>query len=98
MSLVRRYPRSMVVHAALARNGNPGLLNWGLGSIEQELIVTDELHYRGHRLVVIEQQGDRSLVEITSLSGGQTIRTMTYQSRQEAIALAKQNIDKHPGG
>ncbi|WP_157113420.1 hypothetical protein [Bradyrhizobium embrapense] len=75
-----------------------GIAPLALGSIEREQIVTDELLYRGHRLVVIEQPGGGSLVEITSLSGGQTIRTMTYQGRQEAIALAKQNIDKHPGG
>ncbi|MCA6105448.1 hypothetical protein [Bradyrhizobium australafricanum] len=58
--------------------------------------MADELEYSAHRLVVIEQPGGGFLVEITPLGGGQTVRTMTYQSTLEAISPAKRCIDKHP--
>ncbi|MCP1838795.1 hypothetical protein ACVIHI_008283 [Bradyrhizobium sp. USDA 4524] len=51
--------------------------------------MADELEYSAHRLVVIEQPGGGFLVEITPLGGGQTVRTMTYQSTLEAISAAK---------
>ncbi|WGS19326.1 MULTISPECIES: hypothetical protein [unclassified Bradyrhizobium] len=54
------------------------------------------IEYRGHRLLVIEQPGGGSLVEITPLAGGQAIRTMTYQTSQEALAAARANVDSHP--
>jgi hypothetical protein len=60
--------------------------------------VTDELEYLAHRLVIIEQPGGGFLVEVTPIAGGQTIRTMTYQRTQEAIAASKRTIDKHPEG
>ncbi|WP_194469775.1 hypothetical protein [Bradyrhizobium sp. CCBAU 51753] len=56
----------------------------------------DDLEYRSHQLAVIEQPGGGFFVEITPPAGGQIIRTVTYQSRQQAIAEAKANIDKHP--
>ncbi len=54
------------------------------------------IEYRGHRLVVVEQPGGGSLVKITPLAGGQTVRTMTYQTSQEALAAARANVDSHP--
>ncbi|MGN8549557.1 hypothetical protein ACQPTN_35000 [Bradyrhizobium sp. 13971] len=50
--------------------------------------MTDELEYLSHRLVIIEQPGGGFLVEATPIAGAQTIRTMTYQRTQEAIAAA----------
>ncbi|ODM85637.1 MULTISPECIES: hypothetical protein [Bradyrhizobium] len=58
--------------------------------------MADELKYSAHRPVIIEQPGGGFLVEITPLGGGHTVRTMTYQRTQEAIAAAKRTIDKHP--
>lgn len=58
--------------------------------------MSDEFEYQSHQLAVIEQPGGGFFVEITPSAGGQTIRTVTYQSRQQAIAEAKTNIDKHP--
>ncbi|WP_143270899.1 MULTISPECIES: hypothetical protein [Bradyrhizobium] len=58
--------------------------------------MANELEYSAHRLVIIEQPGGGFLVEITPLAGGSTVRTMTYQSTQEAITAAKRTIDKHP--
>ncbi|MHC2336259.1 hypothetical protein [Bradyrhizobium sp. USDA 4454] len=59
--------------------------------------VSDNLEYSANRLVVVEQPGGGFLVEIAPLAGGQTIRTMTYQSTRQAIAAAKRTIDDHPG-
>ncbi|WFU34435.1 hypothetical protein QA635_08480 [Bradyrhizobium brasilense] len=39
-------------------------------------------------MVIIEQPGGGFLVEATPIAGAQTIRTMTYQRTQEAIAAA----------
>ncbi|WP_316399474.1 hypothetical protein [Bradyrhizobium sp. 33ap4] len=88
---------------ALSRPGGHGsgdtgqvaipLLEWKqIGTAD----VADELEYSAHRLVDIEQPGGGFLVEITPLGGGQTVRTMTYQSTLEAISAAKRCIDKHP--
>ena len=54
----------------------------------------DETEYKGHRLVIVQQPGGGSLVEITPFEGGQTLRTLTYQSTDEAIAEAREIVDK----
>ena len=77
-----------------------GMTGFALGECARALAgkkqMSDALEYQSHRLAVIEQPGGGFLVEITPPAGGQAIRTVTYQSRQQAIAEAKANIDKHP--
>jgi hypothetical protein len=58
----------------------------------------DEIEYKSHRLIVLEQPGGGFLVEATPLAGGQTLRTKTYQSSREAIEEAETNIDKYDNG
>jgi hypothetical protein len=55
----------------------------------------NEIEYRNHRLAVIEQPGGGSMVEITPLAGGQTLRTKTYQTSREAIAEANSMVDRY---
>ena len=40
----------------------------------------DESEYIGYRFALVQQPGGGTLVEITPPSGGQTLRTLTYQS------------------